>query len=182
MRLWNQRLQSSYALLADGIPGSLRAQGEARATDRQRLNQEDHASRPPILPAHTGWPLELQCPNGEWDSFLVGLVIRRLERQPMSSSHRRFTADQQTPFVRWHLANKESVSTLAEKFGLQPGQIHLWVNQLLAGVDKSRIAHLAALVQASLRPHTINNSKPENPSKIDTLECSTRTAICVRQV
>lgn len=100
----------------------------------------------------------------------------------MSSSHRRITADQQAPFVRWHLANKESVSTLAEKFGLHPGQIHLWVNQLLAGADKSRIAHLATLVQASLRTHTISNPKPDNQSNIDTLECSTRTAICIHRV
>jgi transposase-like protein len=35
------------------------------------------------------------------------------------------------------LANKESVSALAEEFGLEPSQIHLWVNLLLAQADKS---------------------------------------------
>ena len=35
------------------------------------------------------------------------------------------------------MANKESVSALAEEFGLQPSQIHLWVNQLLAQADKA---------------------------------------------
>ena len=36
-----------------------------------------------------------------------------------------------------HLANKESVSAHAEEFGLQPSQIHLWVNTLLAQADKA---------------------------------------------
>jgi hypothetical protein len=34
------------------------------------------------------------------------------------------------------LANKESISSLAEEFGLQPSQIHLLVNTLLAQADK----------------------------------------------
>lgn len=37
---------------------------------------------------------------------------------------------------RRHLAGKEAVSALAEEFGLQPSQIHTWVNQLLAQADK----------------------------------------------
>ena len=48
----------------------------------------------------------------------------------MSSSRRRFTPEQKALIVRRHLANKELVSALAEEFGLQPSQIHLWVNQL----------------------------------------------------
>ena len=55
----------------------------------------------------------------------------------MSSSRRRFTPEQKALIVRRHLANKESVSALAEEFGLQPSQIHLWVNQLLAQADKA---------------------------------------------
>jgi hypothetical protein len=35
------------------------------------------------------------------------------------------------------LAKKESVSALAEEFGLPPSQIHLWVNTLLAQADKA---------------------------------------------
>jgi transposase-like protein len=55
----------------------------------------------------------------------------------MSSSRRRFTPEQKAQIVRRHLANKESVSALAEEFGLQPSQIHLWVNTLLAQADKA---------------------------------------------
>jgi transposase-like protein len=55
----------------------------------------------------------------------------------MSSSRRRFTPEQKALIVRRHLANKESVSALAEEFGLQPSQIHLWVNTLLAQADKA---------------------------------------------
>ena len=55
----------------------------------------------------------------------------------MSSSRRRFTPEQKAQIVRRHLANKESVSALAEEFGIQPSQIHLWVNTLLAQADKA---------------------------------------------
>jgi transposase-like protein len=55
----------------------------------------------------------------------------------MSSSRRRFIPEQKAQIVRRHLANKESVSALAEEFGLQPSQIHLWVNTLLAQADKA---------------------------------------------
>ena len=55
----------------------------------------------------------------------------------MSSRRRRFTPEQKAQIVRRHLANKESVSALAEEFGLQPSQIHLWVNTLLAKADKA---------------------------------------------
>ena len=55
----------------------------------------------------------------------------------MSSSRRRFTPEQKALIVRRHLANKESVSALSEEFGLQPSQIHLWVNTLLAQADKA---------------------------------------------
>jgi transposase len=55
----------------------------------------------------------------------------------MSSHRRRFTPEQKAQIVRRHLANQESVSALAEGFGLQPSQIHLWVNTLLAQADKA---------------------------------------------
>ena len=50
----------------------------------------------------------------------------------MSSSRHRFSREHKAQVVRRHLANKESISSLAEEFGLQPSQIHLWVNTLLA--------------------------------------------------
>jgi transposase-like protein len=55
----------------------------------------------------------------------------------MSFSRRRFTPEHKAQIVRRHLANKESVSELAEEFGLQPSQIHLWVTTLLAQADKA---------------------------------------------
>jgi transposase-like protein len=59
----------------------------------------------------------------------------------MSSSRRRFTPEQKAQVVRRHLANKESVSALAQEFGLQPSQIHLWCqrapqNRPLRGAQK----------------------------------------------
>jgi transposase-like protein len=53
----------------------------------------------------------------------------------MSSSRHRFSREHKAQVVRRHLANKESISSLAEEFGLQPSQIHLWVNTLLAQAD-----------------------------------------------
>lgn len=50
----------------------------------------------------------------------------------MSRVRRHFTAEQKAEIVRRHLAGKEPVSKLAEEFGLQPSQIHSWVNQVLA--------------------------------------------------
>lgn len=55
----------------------------------------------------------------------------------MSRSRRRFTPQQKALIVRRHLAGKEAVSALAEEFGLQPSQIHTWVNQVLAQADKA---------------------------------------------
>lgn len=55
----------------------------------------------------------------------------------MSRTRRRFTAEQKAQIVRRHLAGKEPVSKLAEEFGLQPSQIHTWVNQVLAQADKA---------------------------------------------
>jgi transposase len=55
----------------------------------------------------------------------------------MSRTRRRFTPEQKAQIVRRHLAGKEAVSALAEEFGLQPSQIHTWVNLLLAQADKA---------------------------------------------
>lgn len=55
----------------------------------------------------------------------------------MSRTRRHFTAEQKAQIVRRHLAGKEPVSALAEEFGLQPSQIHLWVNQLLSQAEKA---------------------------------------------
>ena len=55
----------------------------------------------------------------------------------MSRTRRNFTADQKAQIVRRHLAGKEPVSTLADEFGLQPTQIHAWVNQVLAQAEKA---------------------------------------------
>jgi transposase-like protein len=55
----------------------------------------------------------------------------------MSRTRRNFTADQKAQIVRRHLAGKEPVSKLADEFGLQPTQIHAWVNQVLAQAEKA---------------------------------------------
>jgi len=55
----------------------------------------------------------------------------------MNRRRRRFTPDRKAQIVRRHLAGKEAVSALAEEFGLQPSQIHTWVNQVLAQADKA---------------------------------------------
>jgi transposase len=55
----------------------------------------------------------------------------------MSRTRRNFTADQKAQVVRRHLSGKEPVSALADEFGLQPTQIHTWVNQVLAQADKA---------------------------------------------
>ncbi len=55
----------------------------------------------------------------------------------MSRARRNFTADQKAQIVRRHLSGKEPVSALADEFGLQPTQIHTWVNQVLAQAEKA---------------------------------------------
>jgi len=56
----------------------------------------------------------------------------------MSDSKRRhFTPEQKAQVVRRHLSGKEPVSALAEELGVQPSQIHAWVNQVLAQAEKA---------------------------------------------
>lgn len=52
-------------------------------------------------------------------------------------SRRAFTAQQKAEIVRRHLSGKEPVSKLAEEFGLQPGQIHQWVQIVLAQAEQA---------------------------------------------
>ncbi len=54
----------------------------------------------------------------------------------MSNGVRRhFTPQQKAEVVRRHLTDKEPVSKLAEELGVQPSQIHGWVNQVLAQAE-----------------------------------------------
>jgi transposase-like protein len=55
----------------------------------------------------------------------------------MSQSRRHFTAEQKAQIVRRHIAGKEAVSDLADEFGLQPSQIHAWINQILAQAERA---------------------------------------------
>lgn len=55
----------------------------------------------------------------------------------MSRNRRRFTAEVKAQIVRRHLAGKEPVSKLAEEFGVQPSQIHGWVNLVLTQAEKA---------------------------------------------
>ena len=55
----------------------------------------------------------------------------------MSQKRRHFSVEQKAQVVRRHLAGKEPVSQLAEELGVQPSQIHTWVNQVLAQAEKA---------------------------------------------
>ena len=50
-------------------------------------------------------------------------------------SRRTFTSQQKAEIVRRHLSGKEPVSKLAEELGVQPGQIHQWVQLVLAQAE-----------------------------------------------
>jgi len=52
-----------------------------------------------------------------------------------NGTRRHFTPQQKAEIVRRHLAGKEVVSALAEELGVQPSQIHGWVNQVLAQAE-----------------------------------------------
>lgn len=55
----------------------------------------------------------------------------------MSKKRRHFTALQKAEIVRRHLAGKEAVSDLADEFGVQPSQIHNWINHVLAQAERA---------------------------------------------
>lgn len=54
-----------------------------------------------------------------------------------NGTRRHFTPQQKAEIVRRHLAGKEAVSALAEELGVQPSQIHGWVNQVLAQAESA---------------------------------------------
>ena len=49
----------------------------------------------------------------------------------MSKVRKQLSAEQRAQIVRRHLGGKEQVSDLADEYGVQPSQIHLWVKQVL---------------------------------------------------
>ena len=55
----------------------------------------------------------------------------------MSKTRRHFTAEQKAAIVRRHVSGKEAVSKLADEFGVQPSQIHLWVKQVLEAAERA---------------------------------------------
>lgn len=55
----------------------------------------------------------------------------------MSRGRRSFTPVQKAEVVRRHLAGKEAVSDLADELGVQPSQIHTWVQQVLAQAERA---------------------------------------------
>lgn len=55
----------------------------------------------------------------------------------MTKTRRHFTAVQKAQIVRRHLSDKVPVSDLADELGVQPGQVHLWVKQVLEQAEKA---------------------------------------------
>ena len=55
----------------------------------------------------------------------------------MNKTRRHFTGQQKAEIVRRHLNGKEPVSRLADEFGVQPSQIHLWVKQVLDQAERA---------------------------------------------
>ena len=55
----------------------------------------------------------------------------------MSKTRRHCTAEQKAAIVRRHVSGKEAVSKLADEFGVQPSQIHLWVKQVLEAAERA---------------------------------------------
>ena len=53
------------------------------------------------------------------------------------NKRRRFSSEQKAMIVRRHLRGKEPVSDLADEFGVQPSQIHLWVKQVLEQAERA---------------------------------------------
>jgi transposase len=49
----------------------------------------------------------------------------------MSKERKQLSVEQRARVVRRHLADKVPVSELADEYGVQPSQIHLWVKQVL---------------------------------------------------
>ena len=78
----------------------------------------------------------------------------------MSNGVRRhFTPQQKAEVVRRHLTDKEPVSKLAEELGVQPSQIHGWVNQVLAQAE--------AAFQRSAKPRREEQRKAEKIARLE---------------
>ena len=55
----------------------------------------------------------------------------------MSRARNYFTAEKKARIVRRHLADNVPVSDLADEFGVQPSQIHMWVKQVFDQAEKA---------------------------------------------
>ena len=55
----------------------------------------------------------------------------------MGQKRRSFTAEQKATIVRRHLKDKVAVSDLADEHGVQPSQIHQWVNAVLGQAEQA---------------------------------------------
>jgi transposase len=55
----------------------------------------------------------------------------------MRKTRRKFSPPQKADVVRRHLADKVPVSNLADELGVQPTQIHAWVQHALEHVEES---------------------------------------------
>ena len=53
------------------------------------------------------------------------------------NKRRRFSSEQKTMIVCRHLSGKQAVFDLADEFGVQPSQIHLWVKQVLEQAERA---------------------------------------------
>ncbi len=83
----------------------------------------------------------------------------------MSRTRRHFTPEQKAEIVRRNLAGKEAVSDLADRFGVQPSQIHGWVKQVLdqaqSGVSATARPTPAGAGQGSKDRPTGRETRPE---------------------
>ncbi|MBU1759204.1 transposase [Patescibacteria group bacterium] len=78
----------------------------------------------------------------------------------MSNGVRRhYTPRQKAEVVRRHATGKEPVSKLAEELGVQPSQIHGWVNQVLAQAE--------AAFQRAARPRRDDQRKDEKIARLE---------------
>jgi len=55
----------------------------------------------------------------------------------MSRVRKQLTTEQRAQVVRRHLADKVPVSDLADEYGVQPSQIHVWVKQVLDQAEQA---------------------------------------------
>jgi transposase-like protein len=70
----------------------------------------------------------------------------------MSKVRKQLTAEQRAQIVRRHLADKAPVSDLADEYGVQPSQIHLWVKQVVRARYRRAAAAGDRYVERLLHP------------------------------